>query len=176
MSDFPDLDDVLHRFVTHHQADRLLSGHLNVDNVGEDLHDVARVFAAIRTPDNAHQATGGAFEAFTSSLRDGTAPTEGSSRKSLLTKRLTGKALAVLAAATILSGGAAAAATGSLPDPVQSAVAKTLSHVSVDVPNPNHKANNDKPDETPVGPDAGGPAKAGLCTASSASASSKGNS
>src|SRR5689334_17636845 len=99
----------------------------------------------------------------------------------MITQLLSGKALAALAAATILSGGAAAAATGSLPDPVQSTVSNSLSHVGVDVPNPDHvpdtnnsdtnRADSNKPEQTPVGPDATGPAHAGLCTARNASAS-----
>lgn len=140
-----DLDDVLHRFVTRDQADRPLSGQLSADNVGDELADVASLFAAMRAPDNAQQAAAGALEAFTISLRGGASPTELSRRKPMLTKLLTGKAVAALAAATLLSGGVAAAATGSLPDPLQSTVSKSLSHVGVDVPNPNHKADSNKP-------------------------------
>jgi hypothetical protein len=98
------------------------------------------------------------------------------------------KAAALAFAAVLVSGTAAAAVNGSLPAPVQRAVASTLSHVSISVPNPDdhssnssngHRGNGAKnraPGQTdsgrgsaapsgPVGPDAGGTAKYGLCTA-----------
>jgi hypothetical protein len=58
-------------------------------------------------------------------------------RKSMLSKLLAGKALAAIGVVALTASGAAAA-TGSLPDPVQSAVAGAVSHVGVDLPTPNH--------------------------------------
>jgi hypothetical protein len=93
----------------------------------------------------------------------------------------------VAALVAVLAGGtAAAAATGSLPDPAQRVVSGALSHVNVSVPEPNEHANaqasahakgakdkgatdKTKPDHAGgKGPDATGPAKFGLCTAWSA--------
>src|SRR4051794_39745067 len=88
----------------------------------------------------------------------------------------------VAALVAVLAGGtAAAAATGSLPDPAQRVVSSALSHVDVSVPAPNEHANaqalahakgatgKTKPGHAGgKGPDPTGPAKFGLCTAWSA--------
>ena len=110
------------------------------------------------------------------------------------------KALAAVATTAVLFGGAAAAATGSLPGPVQDGVSKSLSHIGMDVPaahdstddsrDPtNHvpatvddssvsrdsgPATSDAPPVTDIGPDADGSAKKGLCTAYAASSDSSG--
>ena len=80
--------------------------------------------------------------------------------------------VAAATAAVLLLGTGAAAATGSLPDAAQGAVARALSHVSVSVPEPNDHANGDssggsQPGDhgTATGPDANGAAMKGLCTA-----------
>jgi hypothetical protein len=62
-----------------------------------------------------------------------------SRRKSMIGKLLAGKALAALAVVGLTATGAAAA-TGSLPDPVQGAVAGAVSHVGVDIPHPHGKS------------------------------------
>jgi hypothetical protein len=113
----------------------------------------------------------------------------------MASRLLTGKALAAFAAATVFSAGAAAAATGHLPDPVQHAVSTSLSHVGVDLPEPHESTattdSNDNRDESTdastssgtiatgedvrgKGPDANGPAQFGLCTAFLASVNAKG--
>ncbi|MBA2609476.1 MAG: hypothetical protein H0U92_11080, partial [Actinobacteria bacterium] len=51
----------------------------------------------------------------------------------MLGKLLTAKALAVVGAVA-LTGGAAAAATGILPDPVQDAAAHTVERVGIHIP------------------------------------------
>ena len=103
----------------------------------------------------------------------------------MLTKLKSAKA--AVAAATLVAlfagGTAAAAATGSLPVPAQSAVSGALAHVGVSVPGPNSHANPHATDKShkartqpqgPVpamrptrprakGPDATGTAKFGLC-------------
>lgn len=99
----------------------------------------------------------------------------------MLAKILTIKA-AVLAATTVLGAGAAAAATGSLPDAAQSRVSDALAHVSVSVPNPhanahagakgdNGKSGDHKPD--PKAPNAN--ADFGHCTAFLAAPNSHAN-
>jgi hypothetical protein len=54
----------------------------------------------------------------------------------MLGKLVAGKALAV--AVVALTAGGAAAATGTLPSPVQGAVADAVGHIGVDIPHPNH--------------------------------------
>jgi hypothetical protein len=75
-----------------------------------------------------------------------------------IAKLLTWKALGIALPIMALTGGsAAAAATGSLPGPAQSAVSGALAHMGVSVPSGNA-----------VGPNVSGPAKFGLCTAAQA--------
>lgn len=91
---------------------------------------------------------------------------------------LTAKAATAAAAAVLFAGTGAAAATGSLPAPVQRAASDALEHVSISVPTPNEHANVHATQHTPdhtdgrssgaTGPDANGPAKQGLCIAWSA--------
>ncbi|MGE0881261.1 MAG: hypothetical protein AB7L13_15440 [Acidimicrobiia bacterium] len=105
---------------------------------------------------------------------------------------MTGKAAAIVAAATFMSVGTAAAATGTLPDPVQRTVSSSISHVGIDLPRPDVVSADRRPagrpdDEprptttigtvpdadraaaerrgTPVGPDIDGPGRVGLCRA-----------
>lgn len=115
----------------------------------------------------------------------------------MTSRLLTGKALVAFTAATLFSAGAAAAATGHLPDPVQHAVSTSLSHVGVEVPEPHESTEatdaNDSGDKSGgsstssgtiaggpddqvrgQGPDANGPAQFGLCTAFLASVNAKG--
>jgi hypothetical protein len=102
-----------------------------------------------------------------------------------LGRRVPAKAGSVAFAAVLLSGTAAAAANGSLPDPVQRAVSSTLSHVHISVPHPDAHGNGANraggagihaPGQAgrgrgsagllgPRGPEAGGAARFGLCTA-----------
>ena len=46
--------------------------------------------------------------------------------------------------------GAGAAATGTLPDPVQSFVAETVEHVGIHIPNPHDEAESDDPADEPA--------------------------
>jgi hypothetical protein len=64
----------------------------------------------------------------------------------MLGKVLSAK-VAAIAATAFLGAGTAAAATGNLPDPAQSAVSKALSHVNVSVPGPNDHANQHAKDK-----------------------------
>jgi hypothetical protein len=88
------------------------------------------------------------------------------------------KAAALAVPAAVLLGAGAAAATGSLPGPAQSAVHNALSHVGVSVPTsgPDNSGTNGTPssqsssNSQAVGPDATGPAAFGLCQAFAASA------
>jgi hypothetical protein len=84
----------------------------------------------------------------------------------MLSKLLTLKALGIALPAVALTAGSAAAATGSLPGPAQSAVSSALSNVGVHVPN----GHDTSSPANAVGPDATGPAKYGLCAAYAANA------
>lgn len=87
-------------------------------------------------------------------LAPGPSPAPTGVTRRRISKVFTLKALAIAQPAIALTAGSAAAATGSLPGPAQSAVSHGLSHVGISVPS-----------GTAVGPDAIGPAKTGLCTA-----------
>lgn len=88
-------------------------------------------------------------------IQDATPTPEISRRKSMLGKLLAGKAVVATAVAVLgLTATGAAAGTGSLPDPAQSAVSEAVSHVGIDIPRgksaDHRKDNKDKPaDETP---------------------------
>jgi len=102
-------------------------------------------------------------------------------RKSMFERMLTLKVAAVTVPALALSAGVAAAATGSLPTPAQSAVAGALAHVGIPLPKGagSKSANGlDRaatasrstsgglgPVAAAVGPSASGAATYGLCTA-----------
>src|SRR5579875_890302 len=101
-----------------------------------------------------------------------------SGRTSMIGKLLGVKTLAVAVPGLLLTGGVAAAATGSLPGPAQSAASHVLSDVGISVPNGHGghsgtgtsgasssqgSANGHAANAT--GPDATGPAAYGLCTA-----------
>jgi hypothetical protein len=143
--------------------DRLLSG----EAPEPDAHgsEVARLLAALRSPmppDGAREqeAVSSFAEAVTA------APTRlADVRTGMRSRHRTARIAAATAAIVLLGGTAAAAATGSLPDGAQSAVAKALSHVSVDVPDPGASHPAPTPHAGAVGPDASGPAHRGLCTA-----------
>jgi hypothetical protein len=194
MSDPGDTASVLHRFISDDHAERLLAGHADADDEG--LTQVAGLFAALRAPSQAGELAGtdDLVARMAAAVADGAVPARPSRRKPVLAKLVTGK-VAALAAVAFFSAGAAAAATGNLPDPLQRTVAKTFSHVGVDLPAPADEPISsttsaaptttasasaesdstatptsatdatDPPNAGAVGPDATGPAKQGLCTA-----------
>lgn len=100
--------------------------------------EVAALFAAARattpaTPDPSLTSLMAA-SVDTGSL---TQPLDTPRRKTLLGKLITAKALAV-AGALVLTGGVAAAATGTLPDPVQDTASNVADVVGVNIPKSNH--------------------------------------
>jgi hypothetical protein len=136
MSDSDDTDGVLHRFISDDHAERLLAGNANADDDG--LAPVAGLFAALRAPSQASELAGtdDLVARMAKAVGTGGAVSARSSRrKPVLAKLVTGK-VAALAAVAFFSAGAAAAATGNLPDPLQRTVSKTFSHVGVDLPAP----------------------------------------
>lgn len=148
--------------ITSVAADRLLTGAAQPEP-DADAHEVVRLLAALRTPSlsdgvreqEAVASFAGAVAAAPTKLDD--------MRRGTKASRRTARLAVATAAFVVLGSTAAAAATGSLPDAAQSAVSKALSHVSVDVPDPDasHAADH----AGPVGPDATGTAHRGLCTA-----------
>jgi hypothetical protein len=172
MTPSDDLRDDMAFFSSSDRADRLISGADAPEDLADGPSRVARLLGALRTPttpDGAREQE--AVAAITSAIA--ASPTNLSSRSAQMpARRRTAQAAAAAFAVTLLAATGAAAATGSLPDAAQSAVSRALSHVSVDVPNPDHHApaGDEVTSEagapgTPVGPDATGPAKHGLCTA-----------
>jgi hypothetical protein len=138
-------------------ADQLASGTVQPEDAPPGYAEVATLInAAHETPPGAIPGRDALVSNIAATIRLTTSPTpaptaHGRSRGS---KRLALKALAIALPAMALTAGSAAAATGALPGPAQSAVSHGLSHVGISVPT-----------GTAVGPDATGPAKFGLCTA-----------
>ena len=84
----------------------------------------------------------GLIAAMTAAVEEGqlaTHPAALPRRKTMLGKVITAKALAI-AGALALSGGAAAAATGTLPDPVQTATSDVVDNVGINIPKGEHGA------------------------------------
>ncbi|HWD51472.1 MAG TPA: hypothetical protein VG412_03665 [Acidimicrobiales bacterium] len=138
-------------------ADQLASGTVLPEDAPPGYAEVATLLHAARA------GTPGAIPgrdalvsdiAATIRLTPGPTPAPIAHRRPQVSKLLTLKALAIALPAMALTAGSAAAATGALPGPAQSAVSHGLSHVGISVPS-----------GTAVGPDATGPAKFGLCTA-----------
>jgi hypothetical protein len=162
VSDEGDLDDVFRHVVPDELAERVLAGEVDADDLGDGLARVAGLFKAARqaaTPDELGAADA-TVAAFTDAVRSNAGPPPTVRRLRVLPKNLTGKAAALVVAGTLMSAGAAAAATGNLPDPIQRTVSNSLSHVGVDLPSPDGPTSVKS-----VGPDANGPAHDGLCNA-----------
>ena len=180
MSDRNDTDRMLHRFFTDDHGERLLTG--DVGTGDGDVVSLAGLFAVLRAPAEPAELAGtdDVVARLAATVRDARGE---SVRKPVRARAFTVK-VAVVATVAVLSAGAAAAATGHLPDGLQRTVSHTLSHIGVDVPAPQH--GTDTPTDpttttaataagvsgTPttaahdaVGADATGAAKTGLCRA-----------
>ena len=171
MSRSDDTESVLHDFISGDDDDRLLAGHADIQD-GE-LAGLASLFAALREPVRVNEAAGTKVlvAQMATVVREGGSLTASSGRKPRVARLRTGKVVAV-AALSLFSASAAAAATGNLPDPVQRDVSHVLSRVGVNVPTPDSKpdtpstpTSGDTETSTAKGPDATGAAKQGLCTA-----------
>ena len=123
-------------------AARLLQGVVHPDDAPPGYGSVAHLLAsAARLPqapldeEEASITVASMVEAIGGA---GPAPApEASRRRPMLGRLLAGKALAAVAVLGFTATGAAAAA-GSLPDPVQGVVSDAVSHVGVNIPHPNH--------------------------------------
>jgi len=140
MTDERDLYDVQH-IVPDDLADRLFAGTAVGDDLDGGLVTVASVLRAVRNPASGEELAGerAAAAAFASVVRSAraNAAARGPAGPS---RRFPVKGVTVVVAATMLSAGVAAAATGHLPSGVQRAVSHSLSHVGVEVPSPDSQA------------------------------------
>ncbi len=194
MTPSDDPRDDMKRFPTADDADGLLGGRRSPDDLPDEAAPLATLFSSLRSYEPAArdaEADRRAIAAMVAGIRSRSLQVASGTPHSIV-RRVPVKAAALAFAAVLVSGTAAAAVNGSLPGPVQRAVASTLSHVSISVPNPDdhsnntnrgNGANNHAPGQTapgrgnaapsgPVGPDADGSAKYGLCTAAGQNSSS----
>ena len=132
-------------------ADAVFGSSSGADAVPEDLRDLAELVDAARRAGSADELVGedvivgqiaAAVGVHVSSAGTDTAspPADAHERISVLSKFRTAKLAAAATAIVVLGATAAAAATGSLPTPVQSSVAKGLSGVGISVPADEHVA------------------------------------
>jgi len=176
-------------------ADRLLSGRVHPDDAPPGY---ARLAATVRDAKAPATAVGLAgrdemVARVSAAIREhgGIDSPSGARnrRKSMIGKLLTLKAAGIAIPALALTAGAAAAATGSLPNPAQSTVSTAHSRTGITAPHPSQASGSGggavadgvssgstngsgssgtrthPAQSTPVGPDATGPAMFGLCTA-----------
>ena len=118
----------------HDSASRLLQGAVHPDDAPPGYAAVAALLAsAAQTAPVDEQAAAVTVSAMAAVMR-GTPPAPiPLRRRPMIGKLLAGKALAAMATVAVTATGAAAA-TGSLPTPVQGAVAGAVSHVGIDLP------------------------------------------
>ncbi|MEW6473955.1 MAG: hypothetical protein AB1679_17020 [Actinomycetota bacterium] len=118
-------------------ASRLLQGAVPADDAPPGYGPVADLLAAAASvPAIDEDAGAPTITAMVEAIRASAPIPETSGRRSMIGKLFAGKALAAVAAVALTAGGAAAA-TGTLPTPVQGAVADAVSHIGIDLPD-NH--------------------------------------
>lgn len=101
--------------------------------------EVAALFAAARATEPAAE-NAALFAAMAGAAATGNlGPTPSPRRKSVIGKVLTAKAAAI-AGVLVMTGGVAAAATGTLPDPVQNTASDAAEHVGLHIPQGDHGA------------------------------------
>lgn len=135
-----DLNGVSEHPLPEELVERLLTGASPGAGVDEPTVAVAQVLHAARqAPSAAELVEADAAAAAFVARMTGLAPTNVVSLDSHRRRRVgrvSTRVAAGVAALTLFSAGAAAAATGHLPDPVQRTVAQAVSHVGVDLPSP----------------------------------------
>jgi hypothetical protein len=136
-------------------ASRMLQGLVQPDDAPPGFASVAGLLAsATHLPAADEEAGAATVSAMVEAIR-GTAPTpEPLRRRPMIGKLFAGKALAALATVALTATGAAAA-TGTLPTPVQGAVAGAVSHIGIDLPDEKDDAPaaGDSPTGTTAGDD-----------------------
>ncbi len=117
--------------------ERLLSGAMHPDDAPPELRHLARLVQAARPqPVVGSPVEGSVVAAFVANAPGVAGQVQLMGRKRMLTKFMTAKAAGLVAGLVLVGGGAAAAATGSLPTSVQSGLSGGLSHVGISIPNP----------------------------------------
>jgi hypothetical protein len=133
--DRPPLDD--------DSAARMLQGLVQPDDAPPGFGPVAGLLAGAARPAPVDEdAAATTVCAMVEAIREGASAPQTSRRKPMLTKLLAGKTLAAALGVVALTASGAAAATGSLPNPVQNVVAGAVSHVGVDLPHPGDRGNS----------------------------------
>ena len=119
-------------------ADTLLDGRMQPEDAPPGLQEVASLVLAARSlPRNGGLASEDAVvAAFVETVRTPIGVTEIAEARGRMFNRMFSAKVAGAAAVLALGGASAAAATGSLPGSVQSAVSRNLSHIGINVPNP----------------------------------------
>lgn len=119
----------------------LLAGLIGPDEAPPALREVARLVQAARSPATSDELAGGELLAaqVAAVVRQAPLPGRNASPWRRRVVRLASVKVAGVAAAILLGGGVAAAATGSLPAPVQRVVARSLHHIGVSIPLPSPK-------------------------------------
>ena len=126
----------------HDSATRILQGLVHPDDAPPGYGEVAGLLAsASALPAVDEDAAASTIAAMVEAIREGASTPQTSRRKSMVRKLLAGKALAVIGVVALSASGAAAA-TGSLPDPAQGAVAGAASHVGIHIPQPGDRGNS----------------------------------
>ncbi|MHB1987897.1 MAG: hypothetical protein ACYCSF_07915 [Acidimicrobiales bacterium] len=148
--------------------DALLRGEIHPDDAPPELRELARLIQLARGPAEAAElinesvvVSDVAAAVRRASVLGGRS---GVSWKRRALRLVSAKAIAV-SAALLIGGGVAAAATGSLPAPVQRAVADGLRHIGVSLPEPSTETTSHVHQSTAVPHGQTSLAKFGLCVA-----------
>ncbi len=170
------------RLLSVEDADRLLRGEAAPGDLPRDAAPLAQLLAGVR----AAVPAGDPFteqrrvSEIAARIRLGALTDDATVVPFRRRRRISAKAGGLAFVAVLAGSTAAAAATGSLPDGIQRAVSDALSHVSISVPHPDAHpkgqvgsgqspaAHDGLPPAQATGPDAGGSAQGGLCTAANA--------
>ena len=116
-------------------ATRMLQGIVHPDDAPPGYAPVAALLASATHLGTVDEASGSTtVSAMVEAIRDAAPTPQAQRRRSMVGKLFAGKAALAVIATVALTASGAAAATGSLPDPVQDAVAGAVSHVGVDIP------------------------------------------
>jgi hypothetical protein len=141
-------------FPSPRDADLFFAGQLPPDDLPDDAGRLVELFASLRS----HVVTQDpelerrTITAIADRNRSSVESVSGNIRS--ITRRVPARASALAFAAVLVTGTAAAAVTGSLPDRMQRAVSSVLSHAHISVPSPDGHA------DTPSKPaDVGGPSR-----------------
>jgi hypothetical protein len=166
--------EMIDELLDERTADAIVSGAADRSSLPPELERIARLVDLARSPASQEEVAGEAamVGAFLEAAAIARAPVQLHDQRPRSAKRRTAKVVAALAFVA-LTGTAAAAATNHLPESVQTAVSDAGDHVGVHLPKPKHGPAKGNPSVNANGaqghgPDATGPAKAGLCTAHAA--------